>query len=69
MKGIKKLKYRWYKESHTLDGETKAKELVRLRREISKVKKEAYRIIYLDETMFTRKTIRQEEWCLPKDNF
>ena len=25
--------------------------------------------MYIDETMFTRKTIRDEEWSLPKSNF
>ena len=36
---------------------------------MSKYKKEGYRIIYIDETMFTRKTTRDEEWSLPKENF
>ena len=26
-------------------------------------------MIYLDETMFTRKTIKDEEWSRPKENF
>jgi len=51
-----------------VDEEEQAKEKARLRREFSRVRKEGYRIIYIDETMFTRKTLRNEEWCLPKDN-
>ena len=27
-----------------------------------------YRIVYLDETMFTRKTVVDVEWTLPKQN-
>ena len=29
---------------------------------------DGYRIIYLDETMFTRKTVADTEWALPKKN-
>ena len=29
---------------------------------------EGYRIIYIDETMFTRNTIKKGEYCLPKFN-
>ena len=31
-------------------------------------KNDGYRIIYLDETMFTRKTVIDSEWTLPKQN-
>ena len=31
-------------------------------------KNDGYRIIYLDETMFTRKTVVDAEWTLPKEN-
>ena len=41
----------------TIDGDTTIKERARLRRELGKVKKEGYRVIYIDETMFTRKTV------------
>ena len=53
----------------TIDGDTTIKEKARLRRELGKVKKAGYRVIYIDETMFTRKTVRNEEWSLPKSNF
>ena len=31
-------------------------------------KRDNYRIIYLDETCFTRKTVQDTEWALPKQN-
>ena len=31
-------------------------------------KNDGYRIVYLDETMFTRKTMTDMEWALPKEN-
>ena len=29
---------------------------------------DGYRIVYLDETVFTRKTLVDTEWALPKKN-
>ena len=37
-------------------------------RQLSKAKKDGYRIVYLDETCFTRKTMTDTEWTLPKEN-
>ena len=31
-------------------------------------KNEGYRFVYLDETMFTRKTVAETEWALPGQN-
>ena len=39
-----------------------------MKRELAKAKKDGYKIVYLDETMFTRKTCPDNEWCLPKQN-
>ena len=35
---------------------------------LTKAKKDGYRIVYLDETCFTRKTMTDTEWTLPKEN-
>ena len=40
-----------------------------MKRRLTVAKRDGYRIIYLDETIFTRKTLRLEEWTLPKQNF
>ena len=37
-------------------------------RQLAKAKKDGYRIVYLDETCFTRKTMTDTEWTLPKEN-
>ena len=37
--------------------------------QLTRAKNDGYRMIYLDETMFTRKTIKDEEWSRPKENF
>ena len=56
-------KHKVHKRSITITKKTKnmdeakfARELARIKRELAKAKKDGYRIIYLDETMFTRKT-------------
>ena len=35
---------------------------------MTKAKNDGYRIIYIDETMFTRKTVADAEWSRPKEN-
>jgi transposase len=39
-----------------------------MKRELNRAKRNKCRIIYLDETMFTRATVPKAEYCLPKDN-
>ena len=45
-----------------------AQETARMKRQLAKAKKDGYRIIYIDETMFTRATVPKAEYCLPKQN-
>ena len=37
-------------------------------RELNKAKRDGYRVIYIDETMFTKTTIPKSEYCLPNQN-
>ena len=39
-----------------------------MKRQLTKAKNDGYRIVYLDETMFTRKTVADAEWSRPKEN-
>ena len=50
----------------TSTPEKTRKELARMKRQLTMAKNDGYRVIYLDETMFTRKTVSCEEWTLPK---
>ena len=43
------------------EAETK-KEKAKMLRELTKAKKDGYRIVYIDETMFTRKSIPSKEY-------
>ena len=65
---IKKKKYRWYKEAPNIDEAERQRELARMKRQLAKAKKDNYRIIYLDEICFTRKTVSDTEWALPGQN-
>ena len=40
-----------------------------MKRLLTMAKNDGYRIVYIDETMFTRKSLQLEEWSLPKENF
>ena len=66
--GIKKKAFRWYKTDKTHDAATIALELRRMKRQLAKARKDGYRIVYIDETMFTRTTLLAVEWSLPKEN-
>ena len=39
-----------------------------MKRDITKARHDGYRIVYIDETVFTRKTFSDKEWCLPQQN-
>ena len=68
MNGIKKKKYRWYKVDPNATPESKVLALARMKRQLTMARNQGYRIVYLDETMFTRKTVADLEWALPKEN-
>ena len=63
--GIKKKKYRWYKVDPTTDEAARKLDLARMKRQLTMAKNDGYRLIYLDETMFTRKSLADTEWSLP----
>lgn len=66
--GIKKKHIRWTKSAKKPDPEGDRKKLITVKRLLTRAKNDNYRIIYADETMFTRKTIKETEWALPKEN-
>ena len=48
--------------------ESRRLDLARMKRQLTMAKNDGYRIVYLDETMFTRKTVTDLEWALPGEN-
>ena len=42
--------------------------MARLKRQLTMAKRDGYRLVFLDETMFTRKTLVETEWTLLKEN-
>ena len=39
-----------------------------MRNRLAKVQREGYRVIYIDETVFTRKTVKEREWTASRSN-
>ena len=64
--GIKKKKYRWYKVDKSATEQSKRMDLARMKRQLTMAKNDGYRIVYLDETVFTRQTMVDTDWALPK---
>ena len=64
----KKKKYRWFKEPPNPEEAKSNRELARVKRELAKAKKDGYRVVYIDETCFTRKTLVDTEWSMPGEN-
>ena len=63
---IKKKKLRWYKSPKEYDPDKIRTQLTTMKREMTKARNAGYRFIYIDETMFTRKTVPDTEWSLVK---
>ena len=66
--GIKKKQLRWTKSAKNPDPVERRQKLTTMKRLLTMAKNDGYRIIYIDETMFTRKTVPDTEWTLPKQN-
>ena len=66
--GIKRKKFKWYKQPVDQDPDKARRLLATLRRKLTMAKNDGYRVIYADETMVTRKTVPDLEWSRPKEN-
>ena len=66
--GIRKKKYRWYKTKKNEDHEKRRQELITMKRDLTKARNDGYRVIYIDETMFTRKTVPDADWSRKGEN-
>ena len=67
--GIKKKNYRWTKQAKGMTAERHFRELTTMKQQLTKAKNSGYRFIYIDETMFSRKSMPTSEWSLPKKNY
>ena len=55
--GIKFKKLRWFKTTKEQDPAEVQKKLTTMKRQLTMARNMGYRIVYIDETMFTRKTV------------
>ena len=65
---IKKRKIKWEKKAKVENEAKYARWKAQMIRDLNKAKRDGYKIIYIDETIFTRSTVPKIEYCLPKDN-
>ena len=63
MHGIKKKKLRWYKTSKEQDPVKARQMLTTMKRLLTNARRDGYRVIYIDETMTTRKSVADTEWA------
>ena len=50
------------------DAEKQASLLTTMKRQLTRARNDGYRLVYIDETCFTRKTTIDAEWARPKEN-
>ena len=68
MHKIKKRALRWYKQPKDQDPEKVRQQLTTMKRLLTRARNDGYRVVYLDETCFTRSTMPKAEYCLQGEN-
>ena len=63
-----KRRIKWVKQAREDKSAQYARDKGKMIAARKKAKKEGYRIIYIDETVFTRSTVPRIEYCLPDQN-
>ena len=66
--GIKKKKIRWTKTAKEYDPALAQRQLITMKRLLTRARNDGFRLVYIDETMFTRKTCPDMEWARQKEN-
>ena len=59
---------RWFKQPKDKDPEKVKQQLATMKRQLTRAKNDGYRVVYLDETCFTRTTMPKSEYCLQGKN-
>ena len=68
MHQVKRRRIKWEKCAREQDQDNHVRDKAKMIRELKRAKRDGYRIIYIDETMFTRTTVPKQEYCLPHQN-
>ena len=66
--GVKKKCIKMTKQAKDHDPEEYRKLLITMKRLITRAKNDGYRLVYADETMVTRTTVKRTEWTRKKEN-
>ena len=65
---ISKKKIKWAKTQKVPDPEKTKQQLTTMKRQLTMARNDGYRLVYIDETCFTRKTLSDTEWARSKEN-
>ena len=65
---VKRRALRWFKVPRVRDPELEKKQLTTMKRLLTRAQNDGYRVVYLDETCFTRSTMPKTEYCLQGQN-
>ena len=65
---ITRKKYRWYKEPANPNPVRDRKCLANVRRQLTRARNEGRRAVFIDETIVSRKCVRDLEWSRSKEN-
>ena len=66
--GVKRRRIKWEKRAREQNNGNYGRDKARMIRDLKKAKRDGYRVVYIDETVFTRSTVPRTEYCLPKAN-
>ena len=66
--GVKKRRITWKKKANNRTEAEYKREKKKLLWQLEKARRDGYRVIYLDEAMFTKSALPKTEYCLPKQN-
>ena len=66
--GIKKKYLKWTKQAKDPDPEADRRWYIDMKRKLTKAKNDGYRLVYADETMLTRKSVKETEWARKHEN-
>ena len=68
MHKVKRRRIKWEKRAREQDDSNYVQEKKKMIRALKRAKKDGFKIIYIDETVFTRSTVPRTEYCLQNRN-
>ena len=68
MHKVKRRRIKWEKRAREQDDTNYGQEKTKMIRALRRAKRDGFKVIYIDETVFTRSTVPRTEYCLQNRN-